>query len=233
MRVTIKEAKVVNLAVVYYGCLFVITARNTSGSIVGALKGMVLEDHSVYIHKFNADPQGQGIGTKLIEYLLALFPDREIGLHVKDGNPACYLYEKFGFESGWVEPDTEHQPMLRKARCFLTIVGGAGTRMPSPPSELKPLGGDLDVRLSFSVPVPTTQAGWKQQFTTPRWLSILETISEELWDLWGTHIPLDLGLTVNVGGQLWVVIFDFCGKPIKLVTHKIFPQEFCIGAVEM
>jgi predicted GNAT family N-acyltransferase len=184
------------------------------------------EDSSIYISRLlvNEESRRKGIASQMINHLIELYPDRIIRLHVKVGNhKAQALYIKMGFVFSGKERGSVHLPMQRVPDLLLSMIGGAGERMPSPPPK-----GDLDIRISFSHPIPATQENWQQLFSTQCWAMLLERISIMMWALWGEHIPLDMGTTVVIDGKLWAVIF-VDGKPTKLLPHHTFPQEYCIG----
>lgn len=86
---------------------FVLTACN-DGKMVGAvvvngtgMEGYIPENILVYIatHKVS---RGKGIGKKLMKRTIDE-TDGDIALHVEPDNPARFLYEKYGFNSKYLE----------------------------------------------------------------------------------------------------------------------------------
>lgn len=75
-----------------------------SGAVVinqTGMKDYIPENILVYIatHK---NHRGKGIGKKLMEKTIAT-THGDIALHVEPGNPAKFLYEKFGFSNKYIE----------------------------------------------------------------------------------------------------------------------------------
>lgn len=96
----------------------------------------------------------------------------------------------------------------------LTVVGGAAYRRPTPTT------GDIDIRIES--PEKITE-GWKEQFSTPETLKLIQEVSDFIWDLWGEPIELDL----NFSDREWAVIFRG-GRPVKRLPFKKFRWEYCL-----